>query len=209
MSAFEQTSMSNYGTEVICTFDVSEMGPEIIKVKGCLNLHSAKGNEDLLSKATVYFPERKYAIEFIKQSSIYTIEFVCEKREPKEYFNLVLSDKNGYIFSSTTYVFNASNIVAYPVMEKDISPYSIRSEIKESDGRLVFKTITGPTVPDEQFKINHIWQNVGQHVLLSAQRNSDNVFESSLLLEDMCSGVWMVIATDQEGKLMTQYVLQV
>ncbi|NKI21267.1 hypothetical protein HFN20_08520 [Paenibacillus dendritiformis] len=170
MRAFEKTSLSDYGTEAVCTFSVSEVGSGmgIIRVKGCVDLHSSKKNPNLISKATVYFPERKYGIEFIKETSNYTIEFIYEQRDPKEYFNLVLTDRRGYILSSATYVFNANSIVPYPILERDLSPHSSYSELTESDDRLVFKSFIRGTTYDGPLTIYHTWQNVGQHILLQA-----------------------------------------
>lgn len=210
MKAFEQTSMSEYDAEAVCSFEVSEVGSAtgIVRVKGSVKLHSRQANPELISKAMIYFPERKYGLEFIKETSSFTLEWVYEQREPKEYFNLVLSDKRGYILSSATYVFNATNIVAYPIREKDISPFISKSELIEDEGWLLFKSVVAD--PAEPQHITHTWQNVGQHVLLEARKNGEGeAYESRLPLSEMCSGIWMVIATDAEGKLMTQYVLQI
>lgn len=213
-TAFEQTSLSDFRAEATCTFSVGETGPDarIIRVKGNVNLNSSviEPNQRWVSKALVYFPEHKYGIEFVREQAAYTIEFICEWIRPKEYFNLVLTDKRGYLISSTTYVFNADNIMPYPVQDKDISPYTGWSKLEEKEGRLVFSSILPDTSHSEPLTIKHTWQNVGQHVVFQAEQQNDKaIYKSSLACDEMCSGMWMIIATDSQGRLMTQYVVHI
>ncbi|REK74238.1 DUF5944 family protein [Paenibacillus paeoniae] len=213
MRVFEKASVSEYKAEVNCTFQVSLAGegPGIVRLRGELELYNVKGSSPVLTKAMVYFPERNYGLEFIKEASTFTIEWVFELRDPKEYFNLVLFDKNGFLVSSATYVFNAEHVVAYPIREKDLSLAACDSELLEDGDRLVFRTSTLTSVRGAgQGGITHTWQNVGQHVRLAAQPSDQaEVYESSLSRRDMCAGIWMIIATDEHDKLITQYVVQV
>jgi|GEM_PF-6515692 hypothetical protein len=205
---FEEKSLSPYGAKLEAQFFLCEAGESILKVKGSLKVTKESLPEQLLTRTMIYFPEQRYGLEYIHQTPIIDFEFLYELRTDKDYFNLVVLDREGLIISSATYVFNHSSIIPYPIRIQDLSPLDIDGEIYRKDEQLIFRSTMGEDCHTST--ILHTWQNVGQHVVLPASRTeADRTYESSVLISDMCSGMWMVIATDDTGRLLTQYVVQI
>ena len=158
----------------------------------------------------VYFPERKYGIEFINTDNSYNIEFLYDVIDKNEYFNLVVYDKDNIIISSMTYVFNISKIVQYPIIHENISKIEANSDIEIIDDEITFTTeLKGDT--NEGRGLMHIWQNLGQHMIKEPTpvefKNGKMVTKEKL--SNMCKGIWMLIAIDNSKNLIDQIVIDI
>ena len=201
--AFEKTSVLE-GKYIIENHpSVLSIGNDVVKVKLGFEV---KGAIDSLIKIKVFFPEKKYSLEYIKEGSVYEIEFIYEMSVEKEYFNLVILDKYDLLISSTTYVFNHSSIVEYPILKKDFSNTKAENKvIFENEG---IQLVTDNAESNSNHKVNHIWQNLGQHYVYQPH-GEEGKYISSMKRDKMCAGIWMLIVTDTNGKLITQFVLDV
>ncbi|MFJ8511666.1 DUF5944 family protein [Lysinibacillus xylanilyticus] len=203
---FEKTSLSRFEFNIQNKLIVEKISSNLVKVKANIQVDTKRANP--LFKIVVYFPEKKYAIEFIKQAANFDIEFLYEILVEKEYFNLVIFDRNEDVVSSATYIFNSENIIPYPLMEKDISNFNGDSTLYTENQNLVFETKTN----QDSNEVNHVWQNLGQFHSFHPKKvvNGNTIlYQSALSVEKMCSGIWMLIATDAKGKLITQYTISV
>ena len=61
---------------------------------------------------------------------------------------------------------------------------------------------------DEDFTLIHTWQNIGQYFVYKQQLN-ESVYMTCMMREKMCAGIWMLIVTDNLGKLITQFLINV
>ena len=48
----------------------------------------------------------------------------------------------------------------------------------------------------------------GQHYIYQADKDEDG-YISFMNRDKMCAGIWMLIVTDDEGKLITQFVVDI
>lgn len=204
---FENTSKSKFDYSIEENLVVENLPPDkIVKIKAEFKVKTI--SENVLLKIVVYFPEKQYALEFIKQTAEFNLEFLYEIFEPKEYFNLVIFDRHGDVLSSTTYVFNNKNIIPYPLREKDISILIGECNIQFKDNIIIFESKFNNEI---ECNIKHTWQNLGQNYVFNPKRinESPSIFITSMEREKMCSGIWMLIATDQDDKLISQSILSV
>lgn len=104
---FEKTSHIIDQYTIKNTLFVQKIFNKIIKIKIGFNVC---GTEDTIIKIKIFFPERNYALEFIKEEIEYEIDFIYEMLREKEYFNIIVLNKYDLQILSTTYVFNDSNI---------------------------------------------------------------------------------------------------
>lgn len=206
-STFENASISKFDYSIEEELSVENLfSNKIVRINAKFKVKTSL--ENVLIKVVVYFPEKKYALEFIKQTAEFDLEFVYEILDIKEYFNLVIFDRNGDVLSSTTYVFNSKNIIPYPLREKDISTVIGESNILFKNNNIIFETKFKNLC---NIEVKHTWQNLGQSFILEPNKINDNssVFITSMERDKMCSGIWMLIATDQGGKLISQSILSV
>ncbi|NLL00515.1 MAG: hypothetical protein GX271_07625 [Clostridiales bacterium] len=200
---FERTSMLSgkykieYDPSILC------MGNNIVKVMLDFNV---KGLDDDLINIMIFFPEKKYSLEYIKGESSYKIEFIYEMLVDKEYFNVVILDKYGLLISSTTYVFNHHSIMEYPILKRDYSDVKAESKVIFDKG--IIQLVTKKENIDDSKQLVHTWQNVGQHYIYQADKDEDG-YISFMNRDKMCAGIWMLIVTDDEGKLITQFVVDI
>ena len=201
--AFEKTSVLG-GKYVIENHpSVLSIGNDVVKVKLGFEV---KGEIDNLIKIRIFFPEKKYSLEYIKEGSGYEIDFIYEMSVEKEYFNLVILDKYDLLISSTTYVFNHSSIMEYPILKKDFSDIQAENKvIFENEG---IQLVTEKKDINNDYKVIHIWQNLGQHYVYQPH-GEEGKYISCMKRDKMCAGIWMLIVTDTNGKLITQFVLDV
>lgn len=207
---FESTSISKYKCDVKCNFEVHKLDSTSSIIKVCGNIKLLEINDPLITKAVVYFPERKYGIEFINTDNSYNIEFLYDVIDKNEYFNLVVYDKDNIIISSMTYVFNISKIVQYPIIHENISKIEANSDIEIIDDEITFTTeLKGDT--NEGRGLMHIWQNLGQHMIKEPTpvefKNGKMVTKEKL--SNMCKGIWMLIAIDNSKNLIDQIVIDI
>lgn len=205
---FENTSSSKFDYSIEENLSIINFSTDSKFVKIIGDFKVKTNSENVLLKIVVYFPEKQYAIEFIKQTAEISIEFLYEILNTKEYFNLVIFDRHGDVLSSTTYVFNNKNIIPYPLREKDISDLYSECNIQFKDNIIIFESKFKNEI---DLNIKHTWQNLGQNYVLNPEKVTDNppVFITSMEREKMCSGIWMLIATDQEDKLISQSILSI
>lgn len=198
--AFNKSSISKEEVN-ITQLGILAIKSEIVK----LRIEFSQSNKSLF-KICIYFPVKKYSLEFINDESESNVEFIYEMIDENEYFNLVLYDKEGLVISSGTYVFNNEKIVSYPLTDKDISEIMVDSDIRFNGNCIEFVTVEQNDL-GEVHDVIHIWQNLGQNIVSNTNKEKNHV--SSMELENMCSGIWMIIATDSFNKMISQYVVQV
>ncbi len=151
----------------------------------------------------LFFPERKYAMEYVIEENQYTYEFLYQMLEAKEYFNMVFLDEAKNVITSITYVFDGEHVMEYPFRAKDYSDLSLESSVDiEGD------QISMYTVGTEEDPVVHTWQNVGQHYVFHPAKKGHGRI-SHMDRNQMSPGLWMLIVTDGMGKLLTQFLVYV
>ena len=60
----------------------------------------------------------------------------------KEYFNIIVLNKYDLQILSTTYVFNDSNIIEYPILEKDYSKKKAKSQVILEENKISKQNLT-------------------------------------------------------------------
>ena len=88
---FENTSKSKFDYNIEENLSVENLlSDKIVKIN--VNFNVKTSSESVLLKVVLYFPEKQYALEFIKQTAEFNLEFLYEIIRNKEYFNLVVFD---------------------------------------------------------------------------------------------------------------------